>query len=290
MNIGSIIIMTLFMLIPVSVAGQNSKQKVRHKTTLKKQTKTKKNKKIRPQQPTVNLATELSKLEKSMTRIEGGKFTIGTSKQTNSKKKQNGFITRKTKISTFYLSKYEVTQALWTAVMSSNPSYFKGLDRPVESVSWDDCQKFILRLNKLTGKNYRLPTETEWEYAAKGGKNGGNTHFAGSEDAFKVAWFEENSNDSTHFVGLKTPNAFGLYDLSGNVCEWCDNDYTPYIEKREDEQSRDTIDSGGLRSGKVVRGGSWNRSLDACRVSTRDNLGPEMSNFSIGLRLAATKM
>lgn len=290
MNFKNFLFMALLMLIPASMNAQSSKRKARPKTTIKKQQRPRKSTTAQPQLPAVDLAAELQKLEQSMVRVEGGKFTMGATEEQDGLSERNELPTHKVKVGTFYMSKYEVTQALWLAVTSKIPSFFKDLNRPVESVSWDDCQKFLMRLNKLSGKHYRLPTEAEWEYAARGGKKGQKMFFAGDDDVMNVAWFDENSADSTHVVGLKAPNGLGIYDLSGNVWEWCANDYDLYTAKDVDDQPKDAMSDSGLRTAKVIRGGSWNRSFDACRVSKRDNFGPEMSNFSIGLRLVATEM
>ncbi|MBR0324280.1 MAG: SUMF1/EgtB/PvdO family nonheme iron enzyme, partial [Bacteroidales bacterium] len=124
-------------------------------------------------------------------------------------------------MSTFYIGKYEVTQAEWKAVMGTNPSRHKGDNLPVENVTWFDCQEFIRKLNELTGKQFRLPTEAEWEYAARGGKHSYGAKYAGDNDIDNVAWYGDNSNNTTHPVGLKRPNELGLYDMTGNVQEWC---------------------------------------------------------------------
>ncbi len=145
----------------------------------------------------------------------------------------------------YYIGKFEVTQELWEAVMGSNPSYFKGSNLPVEQVSWDDCQTFIRKLNSLTGKNFRLPTEAEWEYTARGGNRSKGYKYSGSNNISDVAWYWENSGDRvlsgewdydkiknnncrTHPVGMKSPNELGIYDMSGNVYEWCQDWYGSY--------------------------------------------------------------
>ena len=181
----------------------------------------------------------------------------------------------------FYIGETEVTQALWQAVMGSNPSYFKGSSRPVEQVSWDDCKEFISRLNNLTGKSFRLPRESEWKYAAKGGNKSRGYEYSGSNEINDVAWYlknayycgSESGNSShpdygTHSVKTKRPNELGLYDMSGNVCEWCE----------------DLYDSSG--SFRVNRGGSWCYDAGGCRVTFRHGLTPGYRIGDLGLRLA----
>ena len=128
----------------------------------------------------------------------------------------------------YYIGQTEVTQALWEAVMENNPSHFKGLRKPVESVSWNDCQEFISKLNSLTGKRFRLPTEAEWEFAARGGNNSRGYKYGGGSNLDDVAWYKENSGSRTHDVGTKLANELGLYDMNGNVLEWCSDWYGSY--------------------------------------------------------------
>jgi formylglycine-generating enzyme required for sulfatase activity len=158
-------------------------------------------------------------------------------------------------ISDFYMGKTEVTQAQWEAVMGDNPSYFKNCSScPVESVSWDDIQIYLTKLNKLTGKSYRLPTEAEWEYAARGGVSSVGTLYAGANDANTVAWNNSNSSTKVHEVATKKANELGLYDMTGNVWEWCSDWYGSYTASNQTNPT-------GVRSGtyRVLRGGSWYR-------------------------------
>lgn len=178
------------------------------------------------------------------------------------------------------MAETEVTQALWEAVMGYNPSCFKGENQPVENVEWDDCQTFIQVLNELTGEKFRLPTESEWEYAAKGGRE---YEYSGSDSLDEVGWYGNNSGKKTHPVKQKKPNVLGLYDMSGNVFEWC-NDW--------DAQYDDgfMIDPQGPQKGKThtCRGGSWNYDSLCSRVCFRSKHYPDRKNNHVGFRLAIT--
>ena len=174
--------------------------------------------------------------------------------------------------------------------MGNNPSKFSGNpENPVEQVSWNDCQRFISKLNALTGFNFRLPTEAEWELAACGGMKSQGYKYAGSNDLDDVAWYLENSGKvtffsdkrSSHPVGTKAPNELGLYDMSGNVWEWCHDWYGDYCV---DAQTNPTGPDSGSR--RVLRGGSWNRNAWCCRVSFRSNSTPSSTGSSLGFRLA----
>ena len=146
-----------------------------------------------------------------MVKVEAGSFMMGATPEMKNPDDDEKPFHRVTLTNDYYIGKYEVTQKLWQAVMGSNPSYFKGNNLPVENVCWNNCQEFISKLNSLTGRNFRLPSEAEWEYAARGGSN--------NLDA--VAWYDGNSGNKTHAVGTKQPNELGLYDMAGNVWEWC---------------------------------------------------------------------
>ena len=184
-------------------------------------------------------------------------------------------------LSGYYIGKTEVTQALWQAVMGSNPSYFEGDDLPVEQVSWDDCQEFIRKLNSLTGQNFRLPTEAEWEFACRGGNNSRGYKYSGSNYIDNVAWYDGNSGDKTHPVATKSPNELGIYDMSGNVWEWCADWYGDYSSGR---QTNPKGPYGG--SGRVNRGGSWYNFARNCRSSIRIDDYPTYRDDILGLRLA----
>jgi formylglycine-generating enzyme required for sulfatase activity len=184
----------------------------------------------------------------------------------------------------YYLGKYEVTQAEWLVVMGKNPSKFKSERRPVDSVSWNDAQEFIARLNAASGRRYRLPTEAEWEYAARSG--GKNEKWAGTNDERTLgayAWYGGNSDDKTHVVGTKLPNALGLYDMSGNVAEWCQDRYGDvYYEERPG----DSPSGPQLGERRVRRGGAWNNTPRLVRATLRDSGAPDNRSYDIGLRVA----
>ena len=194
-------------------------------------------------------------------------------------------------VSDFYIGKYPVTQKQWIELMGSNLSYFEGCDDcPVEKVSWDDVQKFIKKQNQKTGKTFRLPTEAEWEYAAGGGESAVRTKWAGTSNESELAdyaWFDKNSDIKTHPVGAKKPNNLGVYDMSGNVWEWC-NDW--FSEKYYDEcKSKETVENPqGLKSGsiRVIRGGSWYSIAQYCRSAHRDSGTPDGRSYYLGFRLA----
>ena len=187
----------------------------------------------------------------------------------------------KVTLSDFYMGETEVTQELWQAVMGSKPSVWReGDDFPVEEVSWDDCQVFIRKLNQMTGKNFRLPTEAEWEYAAQGGKKGKDYSYAGSNDIDKVAWYSGNSNGQTHAVKGMRPNGLGLYDMSGNVAEWTGDYYAMYDKKA---QTNPTGPEKG--NGRVYRGGDYQSEAGYCRVLCRSGI----QHHHFGFRLSRPK-
>ena len=217
-----------------------------------------------------------------MVRVQGGTFQMGATSEQGKDAEDDELPVHSVTLSDYYIGQTEVTQELWEAVMGSNPSYFKGNNQcPVEDVSWNDCQEFIEKLNRLTGKNFRLPTEAEWEYAARGGNKSRGYKYSGSNNPDAVAWYDDNSGSKTHPVATKQSNELGLYDMSGNVYEWCQDWYGEY---KSNSQTNPTGASKG--SGRVLRGGSWNSHARYVRVSIRDASTPGYRNYSIGLRLA----
>lgn len=210
--------------------------------------------------------------------VEGGAFTMG-----------NGANAHKVSLSSYKIGETPVTQELWKAVMGDNPSKFKGDNRPVEQVSWDDCQKFIKILNQKTGKEFRLPTEAEWEFAARGGNRSLKTNFSGGVNLDDVAWYNMNCSENedsglnygTHSVKAKAPNELRIYDMSGNVWEWCSDWYAEYPHQHE---SNPTGPNTG--QGKVCRGGSWSSDSKCCEVEYRNYGGLLKRDGSYGLRIA----
>jgi formylglycine-generating enzyme required for sulfatase activity len=184
-------------------------------------------------------------------------------------------------LSAFQIGKIEVTQAQWEAVMGSNPSYFDNANLPVETVSWNDIQTFITKLNQLTDGNFRLPTEAEWEYAARGGKSSNGYTYAGSNTIGNVAWYWDNSGNRTHLAATKTANELGLFDMSGNVWEWCSDWYDIYSSV---SQTNPTGPSTG--PGRVVRGGSYYSNASLSRVAMRYSFTPDKRYNDLGFRLA----
>ena len=183
----------------------------------------------------------------------------------------------------FYIGKTEVTQAQWQAIMGTNPSSFKNCDQcPVEQVSWGDAQEFIKKLNAKTVKSYRLPTEAEWEYAARGGKNS-TYNYAGSNTVDEVAWYDSNSGRKTHPVGQKKANDLGLHDMSGNVLEWCQDWYDIGYYAKSPSSNPPGPTTGSLR---VIRGGSWYSVPAYVRVAGRNSSAPGNRDFDVGFRLA----
>lgn len=211
-----------------------------------------------------------------MIRVEGGSFDMATNYHV--------------KLSDYYIGETQVTQALWKAVMGSNPSWFKGDNKPVERVSWDDCQAFIEKLNsKLSnqlprGCKFRLPTEAQWEFAARGGKKSNGFEYAGSDNIDEVAWYDDNSDDKTHPVKGKKANELGLYDMSGNVWEWCQDWYDSYSSGSQTDPTGPS--SGSIR---VNRGGGWGFDARRCRLSYRGYNTPDYRYYYLGFRLALSE-
>ena len=217
----------------------------------------------------------------TMIYVEGGSFVMGcTSEQSDCISDERP--AHRVTVNSYYIGETEVTQELWSAVMGRNPSYYTGSQRPVEQVSWNDCQKFIKKLNQLTGRKFRLPTEAEWEYAARGGRKSENNKYAGAPSLDYVGWYTNNSGSRTHEVKSKIPNELGIYDMSGNVWEWCQDWYgSGYYANSP--QANPTGPSSGSR--RVLRGGGWNYGARSCRVAIRGSNTPSSRFSYYGFRL-----
>ncbi len=228
-----------------------------------------------------------------MIKVEGGEFWMG------SKDEEASFLeipVHRVELSPFWIGEFPVTQALWVAVMGHNPAYFQGLNRPVEQVSWIDIvERFLPALNQRSKQSYRLPTEAEWEYAAQGGASdtlssqNRKYKYAGSNRLKNVAWYEGNGHNETKSVGLKQANALGLYDMSGNVWEWCADWF-------DEKYYQTCADKGAVKKpmgpaqgrSRILRGGSWNFNSRDCRVSARFNDYPQNAFTNRGFRLVVS--
>ena len=228
-----------------------------------------------------------------MIKVEGGRFWMGDDEG------EGYFISPKpahqVELDSFWMGQFLVTQKIWQAIMGENPSHFKGANRPVESISWEDAQKFIKKLNTELGlegaRAYRLPTEAEWEYAARGGEINNGFTYAGSEQMAQIGWYYGNSQSETRPVGILLPNELGLYDMSGNVWEWCvdwfdENYYKDCFQKGITKNPKGP-ESGRLR---VLRGGSWGLVASYCRVADRFVGHPSDRLYGRGLRLSRTAL
>lgn len=213
-------------------------------------------------------------VEYPMVNVRGGEFMMGNGGVIFSNR------SHKVCLKGFMIGCFQVTQDLWEAVMGRNPSHFKGERKPVENVSWNDCQTFLRKLNELTRQGFRLPTEAEWEFAARGGNRSLDYKYSGSDSIDDVAWYIGNSGDTTHDVGTKSPNELGLYDMSGNVYEWCSDWHGSYGNRMQTNPKGP--DSGFSR---VCRGGSWAHYATYCRVSDRGSDDPSRHDIVLGLRL-----
>ncbi len=219
----------------------------------------------------------------TMVEVQGGTFTMGATSEQGGDAFGDEKPIHNVALSSYFIGETEVTQALWQAMMGKNPSKFKGNNNPVEQVSWDDCQEFLSRLNRITGERFRLPTEAEWEYAARGGNKSRGYKYSGNDNIYDVAWFEKNSNNESHPVATKLPNELGLYDMSGNVSEWCSDWYgSDYYAN----QSQTNPTGPGSGSYRIYRGGRWSFDARFCRVSNRGSQIPNYRSSVLGLRLA----
>ena len=226
----------------------------------------------------------------TMIAVEGGTFTMGATPEQGSDAYSDEKPAHQVTLSKYYIGETEVTQALWKTVMGKTVSqiasengestYGVGDNYPMYFISWNDCQEFIRKLNVLTGKNFRLPTEAEWEFAARGGINSRGYKYSGSNNVDNVAWYEDNSGDKTHPVKTKQPNELGIYDMSGNVWEWCQDWCGSYSSAAQTNPKGATTGSR-----RVHRGGSWRGIAGSCRSSYRNLIIPGNRLSNLGFRL-----
>lgn len=254
---------------------------IRHKTPV-----TPSSTKRQSAQPAASPAKQqaVAQLIGNMVHVQGGTFTMG---RTSSKAywcDDSDQPAHQVTVGSFYICKYEVTQKLWKAFMGNNPSWTKADNMPVEWVNWVTAQKFIHKLNAFSGKKFRLPTEAEWEYAARGGNRSHNYLYSGSDDINAVAWWKDNSGDKLHPVGTKRPNELGLYDMTGNAYEWCSDWQEPY-------QSGAQTNPKGPQTGRcrVKRGGNQSSSDSESGVMTRSQCMPDIA-ACCGLRLVCDRL
>lgn len=215
--------------------------------------------------------------------VEGGTFTMGaTFEQTNAS--ENEKPAHRVTLSSYYIGEFEVTQELYLAVVGSNPSSFIGAKLPVERVTWANCQTFATKLSQLTGRTFKLPTEAQWEYAARGGKFSQGFIYPGSNNVNEVAWHPGNSSSKTHEVGQKLPNELGIYDMAGNVSEWCQDWYGASYYSSSPENNPTGPASGSYR---VERGSGYSANYGSgwCRVSWRGSKTPTYSYKDLGFRV-----
>lgn len=225
----------------------------------------------------------IDQLIANMVYVEGGTFMMGATADQGSDASITAKPAHSVTLPSFSIGRYMVTQAQWDAIMGSNESLYEGPNNPVTNVSWNDCQKFIKKLNKLTGKKFRLPTEAEWEYAARGGKKSRGYRYSGSNKIGDVAWYKDNHSQMSHEVGGREPNELGIYDMSGHLWEWCNDWY----DRDYYEVSPSYNPQGPSRgSDKVNRGGCMQSDPQKCAVSYRSLDEPDTRYSILGFRLA----
>lgn len=238
--------------------------------------------KVEKAQRFVNKTFTVNGVSFEMIAVKGGTFTMGCTSEQGGDCFNDEKPAHKVTLSNYYIGKFEVTQKLWMSVMGSNPSNSKGDNLPVENVGWNDIQEFITKLNQKTGANFRLPTEAEWEYAARGGNKSCGYKYSGSNTIGDVAWYTDNSGFKRHQVGTKLPNELGIYDMSGNVWEWCQDWYGSYSSVSQTNPAGYSSD----HYARVRRGGSCDNLTVACRVSNRFSYSPGYTSHDLGFRLA----
>lgn len=243
-------------------------------------------------QGTGNRVFTVNHIPLKMVFVKGGDLQLGCIADQGDSCRERELPSHNVKLTDFYIGETEVTQAQWMAVMGhdNNPSYWKGNTLPVERVSWVECRRFIIRLNKYLaaelpeGYHFALPSEAQWEYAARGGMKSAGMRYAGSNDLKQIAWFYDNSNQHTHDVRIKTANELGIFDMSGNVWEWCEDWYDEdfYAENTDWNNPINNQET----SYRVQRGGSWNYAASYSRCATRDRGSIHSRYEDCGFRVA----
>lgn len=239
---------------------------------------------------TLNFETEeealpqdpIGRLEYEMVSVDGGTLILGATSEQSAYAMNQEYPAHEVTLSSFKIGRYEVTQEQWEAIMGYNPSFNIGAKKPVDNVSWNECQSFLQALNAKTGKNYRLPTEAEWEFAARGGNQSHYYIYSGSDNADAVAWYKGNSGGTSHEVGTKQANELGIFDMSGNVFEWCNDKYGSYTY----ESQYNPQGYGYNSSIRVGHGGGYNLGTKFCRVSNRTQGNKDYKSESLGFRIA----
>ena len=224
--------------------------------------------------------------------VKGGDMQLGCAESRDDSCKPREIPPHTVTLSDFYIGETEVTQAQWMAVMGrdNNPSYWKGNTLPVERVSWAECQRFVARLNKSLaaelpqGYRFALPSEAQWEYAARGGLKSAGTRYSGGDDLKQLAWFYSNSNERTHDVRIKTANELGLFDMSGNVWEWCQDWFNENYYSENQDWKNPLNDQEATYY--VLRGGSWNYAAPYQRCANRDYGSMHSRYEDCGFRVA----
>jgi formylglycine-generating enzyme required for sulfatase activity len=269
----------IILLLALSVFGQGKVPKSAHHTKGQNKPNTQPSAALNPK-----LSEILKTIDASMVKVEGGGFIMGCTDEQDTDCYYWENPAHVVKLNSFYISKFDVTQRQWQTVMGTAPWWSKNCDDcPVENVTWYDVQLFINKINQVTGDFYRLPTEAEWEFAARGGNKFKGNKYPGTNDVYAVAWIDKNSNRQTHPVGKKQPNELGLYDMSGNVWQWCADWFDDQYYKESPASNPEGPRKGSYR---VLRGGSWWEDPDNCRVSNRDRYPPDAGDDDVGFRLA----
>ena len=245
------------------------------------------------------LTLKANGVEFKMVKVQGGKFQMGCDPEAVKEAYFQEGPVHSVTLSTYYIGETEVTQALWTAVMGKHDNLdekFVAADKPVHNVTWDECQAFVKKLSELTGQEFRLPTEAEWEFAARGGMKSKRTKYSGGADVKAVAWYQDICGDDfsdqdapnwgLHPVKKKAANELGLYDMSGNVREYCQDVFGQYTAEAQTNPKGPKKDDD---PGYVIRGGGWDEVAEKCRVTYREGLWATHYSNDSGLRLALTK-